>query len=443
MGKMPINKLLITMSLPIMISMVIQALYNIVDSMFVAQISEDALTAVSLAFPIQNLMIAVSTGTGVGINALLARSLGQKNRQNASRAANNGLFLALLSSLVFVGLSFGGIEYFFTLQNTNAQISAYGVQYLNICCIFSVGIFMQITFERILQATGRTFYTMLTQGSGAIINIILDPILIFGLFGFPKLGVAGAAYATVIGQLFAMGLSIFINHKVNHDVDVRIKGFKPDMETIRKIYVVGIPSIIMASLSSVMTFGMNQILLVFNNTAAAFYGIYIKLQSFVFMPIFGLNNGLVPIISFNYGARNKERITQTIKLGCIYAVGMMLAGLAVFELIPELLLSIFNASDKMIEIGVPGLRIISIHFILAGVSIVLSSAFQALNHSVCSLIISVARQLIVLLPVAYVLSLSNNLDLVWLSYPIAEVVSFATSMFFFYRIYHNQIKYIA
>lgn len=442
MGTMPVNKLLITMSLPIMVSMLIQALYNIVDSMFVAQISEDALTAVSLAFPIQNLMIAVSTGTGVGINALLARSLGQKNKEKASKAANNGLFLALLSSIAFMLLSFGGIEYFFKLQNTSAVVSEYGVQYLNICCIFSVGIFMQITYERILQATGRTFYTMITQGSGAIINIILDPIFIFGMFGMPKMGVAGAAIATVIGQLFAMVLSIYINHKVNHDVSVKFRGFRPDMETIKNIYVVGIPSIIMASISSVMTFGMNQILLVFNNTAAAFYGIYIKLQSFVFMPIFGLNNGLVPIISYNFGARNKERITQAIRLGCIYAVGLMLLGLVVFELFPAQLLSIFNASDKMIEIGVPGLRIISIHFALAGICIVLSSTFQALNHSMCSLIVSVARQLMVLLPVAFVLSLSNQLDLVWLSYPIAEFVSFGVSVFFFYRIYHNQIQYI-
>ncbi|NBK98880.1 MAG: MATE family efflux transporter [Erysipelotrichia bacterium] len=442
MGVMPINKLLITMSLPIMISMLIQALYNIVDSMFVAQINEDALTAVSLAFPMQNLMIAVSTGTGVGINALLARNLGQKNREGASKAASNGIFLAILSCLVFVLFGIFGTRAFFDMQNAGEQISEYGTQYLSICTIFSIGIFLQITFERILQATGRTFYTMLTQGSGAIINIILDPILIFGLLGLPAMGVAGAALATVIGQIVATLLSFYFNHKVNHDIDLQIRNFRPSLTTIKNIYKVGFPSIIMASISSLMTYGMNQILMGFTKTSAAFFGVYIKLQSFIFMPIFGLNNGLVPIISFNYGALKKKRIMDTIRLGIIYAVGIMCIGLALFELFPQFLLSFFNPSKQMLTIGVSGLRIIAIHFLLAGASIVLSTTFQALNHGTCSLIVSVARQLVVLLPVAYVMSLTGNVDLVWLAYPIAELVSLLLSIYFFYRIYQNQIRYI-
>lgn len=442
MGIMPINKLLITMSLPIMISMLVQALYNIVDSMFVAQINEDALTAVSLAFPMQNLMIAVSTGTGVGINALLARSLGQKNREQASKAAMNGIFLGILSSIVFMIVGIFGSRAYFEMQNAGALISEYGTQYLSICCIFSIGIFLQITFERILQATGRTFYTMITQGTGAIINIILDPILIFGWFGFPKMGVAGAAAATVLGQIIAMLMGVYCNHKVNHDIDMKYRSFRPSIKIIKKIYKVGIPSIIMASISSIMTFGINQILLGFTKTSAAFFGVYIKLQSFVFMPIFGLNNGLVPIISYNFGARKKTRITKAIKLGTIYATFIMIIGMLLFEIFPELLLYIFNPSDDLLAIGVPGLRIIAIHFLFAGANIVLSTTMQALNHSNCSLVTSISRQLVILLPVAYLLSLSGNIDLVWLSYPIAEFLSLLLCVFFFYRIYHNEIKYI-
>lgn len=439
MGTMPINRLLITMSLPIMISMLIQALYNIVDSMFVAQLSEDALTAVSLAFPIQNLMIAVSTGTGVGINALLARSLGQKNYEKASKAAENGIFLAILSSIAFIIFGIFGTHWFYEVQNAGSVISQYGTTYLTICLTFSFGIFLQIAFERILQSTGRTFLTMITQSTGAIINIILDPILIFGYFGFPALGVAGAAIATIIGQIIAACFSFYLNHHYNHDIHFDLKHFKPDGSIIKEIYKVGIPSIIMASISSIMIFGMNQILLSFQKTAAAFFGIYIKLQSFIFMPIFGLNNGMVPIISFNFGARNKHRILQTIRLGIIYATLLMLIGLFIFQCFPVQLLSIFNASDTLISIGIPGLKIISIHFALAGASIVFSSTFQALGHAVNSLIVSITRQLVVLLPVAWLMSLSNNLDLVWLSYPISEAVSLAFCIFFFIKIYKNQI----
>lgn len=440
MGVMPVNKLLITMSLPIMLSMLITALYNIVDSMYVAKINEDALTAVSLAFPLQNLMIAVSTGTGVGLNALLAKSLGEKNREKAGKAAENGIFLELMSSLAFVLFGIFGSKLFFEIQNPGAVIAEYGQQYLSICLIFSFGIFLQIAFERILQATGRTFHTMITQGCGAIINIVLDPIFIFGYFGLPELGVRGAAIATVVGQILAAMLGVYFNHKINHDVDLHLLGFKPDGKIIKEIYKVGIPSIIMASISSVMTFGMNQILLAIHKASATFFGIYIKLQSFVFMPIFGMNNGMVPIVSYNFGAQKKERILKAIQLGILYATGIMILGLFAFQLFPRQLLMIFDASDQLMEIGIPGLRIISIHFIFAGASIVFSSAFQALRHGMSSLIVSVARQLLVLLPVAYLMSLSGNVNMIWLSYPIAEFASLIICIFFFIRIYKTQIR---
>ena len=442
MGVMPINKLLITMSLPIMISMLVQALYNIVDSMFVAQINEDALTAVSLAFPIQNLMIAVATGTGVGINALLSRSLGEKNREQASAAANNGVFLAIMSWVAFLVIGMLFSRPFFIMQNAGDRITEYGITYMTICCSLSFGIFLQITFERILQATGRTFYSMISQLTGAIVNIILDPIFIFGLFGAPKLGVAGAAIATVFGQVSAMTLAMFFNHKINHDIDLHFRSFRPSLNIIGKIYRVGIPSIIMSSISSVMTFGMNQILLTFTKTSAAFFGVYIKLQSFVFMPIFGLNNGLVPIVSYNYGAQNRKRILKSIKLAILYALFIMFVGTLIFETIPQTLINIFSPSEEMILIGVPGLRIIASHFIIASISIVLSTVFQALNQSSFSLIISVARQLFVLLPVAYLMSKIGNINLVWLSYPIAEIVSLVLCLVFFKKIYDEKIKHI-
>lgn len=440
MGIMPVNRLLITMSLPMMISMLIQALYNIVDSMFVAQINEQALTAVSLAFPIQNLMIAVSTGTGVGINALLSKSLGQKNREKASKTAENGILLGALSALAFTIFGFLGSRFFFELQNTSALITEYGTQYLTIVSVFSFGIFLEITFERLLQATGRTLHTMISQSVGAILNIILDPILIFGWFGLPAMGIQGAAYATVIGQIISAFLALFMNLKYNPDIDLSIQKFKVDFKIIFEIYKVGIPSIIMASISSVMTYGMNQIMLVFSQTAAAFFGIYIKLQSFVFMPIFGMNNGLVPILAYNYGAKKKERIVKALKLGILYASLIMFVGLAIFQFMPEQLLSIFRASDTLLEIGTIGLRIISIHFIFAGASIVLGTLFQALGHGIASLTVSVARQLVVLLPIAYLFSLSGQLDLVWFSYPIAEFVSLLISLYFFRKVYKTQVE---
>lgn len=440
MGVMPIPKLLITMSLPMMLSMLVQALYNIVDSIFVAQIDEYALTAVSLAFPLQNLMIGVATGTGVGINALLSRSLGEKNEKEASLAANNGIFLALVSYLVFALIGLTVSRPFFAMQTKIPEIVEYGTTYLTIICICSFGLFMQIAFERLLQSTGKTLYTMITQSLGAIINIIMDPILIFGLFGFPKMGVAGAAVATVFGQIIAMTLALIFNLKVNHEIRLGIKGFRPNMRVIRVIYSVGVPSIIMMAIGSVMTFGFNKILLMFTSTATAVFGVYFKLNSFAFMPVFGLNNGMIPIIAYNYGAQNKQRITATIKMSICIAVSLMLIGLAVFQLIPDKLLLLFNASDHMLNIGVPALRTISLSFLFAGFCIVVGSVFQALGNGIYSLIISIARQLVVLLPAAYILAHTLGLNAVWWSFNIAEIISLVMSAVLLKKIYKEKIQ---
>lgn len=443
MGTMPINKLLITMSLPMMLSMLIQALYNIVDSMFVSQISEAALTAVSLAFPIQNLMIGIATGTGVGVNALLSRYLGKKEFDKSNTVATSGVLVLFISAIVFLIFGFFGTRFYFEMQDAGAEITELGVSYLSICSIFSVGIFLEIAFERLLQATGRTMFTMTTQGLGAIINIIFDPIFIFGFGPIPAFGIEGAAIATVLGQIVAAILAFIFNMKYNHDVDFSFKKYKPNLHVIREIYSIGVPSIIMVSIGSIMTYGMNQILMGFTKSAAAFFGgVYIKLQSFVFMPIFGLNNGVIPIVSYNYGARRPDRIIQTIRLGCIYAIGIMIFGTLLFQLFPEWLLSFFNPSAEMMEIGVIGLRIISIHFVIAAVSILLSTTFQALGHGILSLISSAVRQLVVLLPVAYLLARSENIHIVWFAYPIAEIVSLSLCVYFFIKIYRNEISMI-
>ena len=440
MGTMPIPRLLFTMSLPMMLSMLVQAFYNIVDSVFVAQIDEYALTAVSLAFPIQNLMIAVASGTGVGVNALLSRSLGEKNEKDASLYANNGVFLGILSYLVFALIGIFFSHTFFATQTDNPAIIEYGVQYMTIITVCSFGIFLEITFERLLQSTGKTIFNMITQGIGAITNIILDPILIFGLFGFPKMGVAGAAAATVTGQILAMVLALFFNLKKNPEIHIQAKGFRPHGNIIRSIYQIGVPSIIMMAIGSVMTFGFNKILLMFTSTATAVFGVYFKLNSFAFMPIFGLNNGMIPIIAYNYGAKNKERIMQTIKLSILVAVSIMLVGLAVFQLIPDKLLMIFNASENMLSIGVPALRIISLSFLFAGFCIVVGSVFQALGDSIYSLWVSVARQLVVLLPTAFILAKLLGLDAVWWSFDIAEIASLAMSIYFLKKIYNRKLK---
>lgn len=447
MGVMPVNKLLINMSLPMMISMLVQALYNIVDSVFVARISEDALTAVSLAFPVQSLLIALGAGTGVGINAMLSKSLGEKKFDRANKCAGNGVFLAFISYLVFLVVGLFFVEPFYEMQTKalpdleQAQrIATYGKEYLTICCVMSIGVFFQMTFERLLQATGKTFYTMITQGVGAIINIILDPILIFGLCGMPKLGVMGAAVATVAGQIVAAILAIVFNQRKNQEIKLTKREFIPEKAMIAKIYSVGVPSIIMQAIGSVMVYGMNKILMNFSATATAVFGVYFKLQSFIFMPVFGLNNGMVPIIAYNYGAKNRKRLESTIKYSVIYAVTIMLLGLATFQIIPDKLLMLFDASKDMLAMGTIALRLISLSFLFAGFCIVASSAFQALGNGIYSLTISVMRQLVVILPVAYLLSRTGNVNLVWLAFPIAEIVSVVLSAFFLKRIHGNVIS---
>lgn len=442
MGVMPINKLLLSMSLPIMISMLVQALYNVVDSIFVARINENALTAVSLAFPIQSLMIALGAGTAVGVNAVLSKALGEREYEKVNKTAENAIFLVWVCYLVFLVVGIFATVPFYASQTDNAQILAYGKEYLTIVCICSFGLFNQMIFERLLQSTGRTFYTMITQGTGAIINIILDPILIFGLLGMPQMGVAGAAVATVVGQCTAGVLAIVFNLKANHDVHIQMKGFRPDKKIIKQIYAVGIPSIIMQAIGSVMVYGMNRILIAFTATATAVFGVYFKLQSFIFMPVFGLNNGMVPIVAYNYGAGHKHRLIQTVKLSILYAVGIMVVGLIILEVFTAELLGLFNASETMLAIGVPALRIISLSFVFAGFCIVAGSVFQALGNGVYSMIVSIARQLVVLLPVAYLLSKLGNVNYVWWAIPVAEIVSLSFSAFFLMKINRDVISKI-
>lgn len=441
MGTMPVKQLIIAMSLPMMISMLVQALYNVVDSIFVAQIEEDALTAVTLAFPMQNLMIAVGAGTGVGINALLSKALGEKRFDKSDAAANTGIFLSFLNFIAFLVIGFLLSEPFIRTQTADPKIIAYGTTYLRICCCMSVGVFFQITFERLLQSTGRTFYSMISQLTGAVINIIMDPIVIFGLLGCPKMGVAGAAYATVLGQVVASFLGLYMNLKVNKDITISLKEIlRPERDIIKAIYAVGVPSILMMSIGSLMTYLMNRILIVFSTTTAAVFGVYFKLQSFFFMPVFGLNNGLIPVLAYNYGARNKERISESLKFAMMLAVVIMLVGMIVFEVIPGQLLGMFNASDDMKQIGIPALRIICLSFPLAGFSIAMGSIFQAFSESIYSLIISIGRQLVVLIPIAWLLSLTGNVNLVWWAFPVAELVSLVLSVFFFKRLYFRTVK---
>ena len=442
MGTMPVNRLLITMSLPMMASMLVQALYNIVDSIFVSRINENALTAVSLAFPIQTLMVAVGVGTCVGINAVLSRALGEKNQEMVNKTAGNGIILMAASYVAFLLLGLFATKPFYLSQTADAQILQYGYEYLSLVCCLSFGSFAQFTFERLLQSTGKTFYIMITQGIGAVINIILDPIFIFGLFGVPGMGVRGAAVATVIGQITAGLLAFLINWKKNDEIQVTRETMRPDPQIIGLIYKIGVPSIIMQAIGSVMTYGMNLILISFSSTATAVFGVYFKLQSFIFMPVFGMNNGLVPILAYNYGAGSRERFVDSLKCGIKYAVAIMFAGLVIFQAAPEFLLGLFDASEAMLEIGVPALRTISYGFVLAGFGIVCGTAFQALGSATYSMMVSIARQLVVLLPEAYLLSLTGRVQNVWWSFPIAELVSMLITVLFLVKIYKGVIRHI-
>ncbi len=443
MGTMPIGKLIVNMAVPMMLSMLVQAMYNIVDSIFVSRMpdGEQALTAISLVFPMQNLMIALGAGTGVGINALLSKNLGEKNYEGANRAANNGIILMLVNYMICMLFALTGIKAFLGSQTEMKIVFDFGFDYLFIIMMFSFGLFGQMVMERLLQSTGRTVYSMITQIIGAVINIILDPIMIYGLLGFPALGIKGAAIATVTGQIVAAVVGIIFNIKKNPELKLSFKSMKPDLKTIGRIYSVGIPSVIMGAIGSLMTYGLNRILIgKFNETAATVLGVYFKLQSFFFMPVFGLNNGLVPIISYNYGARNRERVLKTYKLGIFGALMIMFVGMLIFEIFPGQLLMLFDASPALLGMGIPALRIIGIHFMIAAYCIITMTMFQALGNGIMSMFVSICRQIAVLLPAAYFLSLSGNVDLVWFAFPIAEIASAIVSTICFRRLYSRRIK---
>ena len=445
MGVMPVGKLLINMAVPMILSMLVQALYNVVDSIYISRYSESAVTALGLAFPVQNVQIGFAVGIGVGVNSLLSKSLGEGNQERANRTAGNGIFLALVATAIFVLFGFFGVRPYYQMQGVSQQVTEDGIAYTSICCIFTLGIYFQVLFERLLQATGRTLHTMITQGAGAVANIVLDPIFIFGVdaLGIPAMGAAGAAIATVMGQWLAAILGLIMNLKLNPDVHLSVKNILPKADVIRPILTVGVPSMIMNSVSSVMNFSMNQILLGFPSVgeiATGVFSIYYKLQSFFFMPLFGLNNATISIVAFNYGARNPKRITKTLKIACGAALGFMVLGFLAFTFIPGTLLSIFNLSDTFVALGKTALRVISIHFPLAAICIALGASFQALGNGMYSTITSLLRQMVALLPAAFLLSLSGNVNLVWWAFPIAEVVSLSATLFFFVRIYRQKIK---
>ncbi len=442
MGTMPVGKLLFNMALPMIIAMLVQALYNVVDSIYVSRISESAVTALSLAFPIQNIQIGFATGIGVGVNALLSKSLGEHNQETANRSAGNGLFLVAIVTVLFMLFGFVGTRPYYALQSTVEETVEGGAVYTAICCIFSLGIFVEVLGERLLQASGRTIYTMITQGTGAVLNILLDPVFIFGFepLGIAPMGIAGAAVATVIGQWVAAILAVIFNFTHNPDVQFSLAAIKPKKEVIVPILTVGIPSIIMVGIGSVMNFGMNQILQGFSETATGVFGIYFKLQSFFFMPLFGINNATISIVAYNYGARNSQRIMDTLKRSCATALCIMIAGLLAFQLLPNLLLGIFNPSDEFLRIGQRALRTISFCFPAAAIGIALGASFQALGNGIYSTITSLCRQLLVLLPSAYLLSLAGEVNHVWWAFPIAEIFSLALTIFFFLRIYRQKVR---
>ena len=440
MGTMPVGKLLIQISLPIMISMFVQALYNIVDSIFVAKLSTDALTAVSLAFPIQNLMISAGVGTGVGINALLSMRLGRKNYKAVTQTALNGIFLVIITIVLFIILGITIPHAYLKSQTSNMQIVELGTDYLEICMIFCFGLFLAITFERLLQSTGRTVLSMISQLAGAITNIILDPVMIFGLLGFPAMGIKGAAWATVIGQITGALISIILNIKINKEINFNPKGFKPQSKIILDIYKVGIPSILLGSIGSVLTYLLNLILGAFSTVAIAVYGVYFKLQSFVFMPVFGLNNGIVPIVAYNFGAKYKKRIIDSIKMCALVALIIMGVGTLIFEVFPTQLLAMFSPNEEMLEIGIPALRIIAIHFPLAAIGITFTSVFQAFGRGFLSMCVSFIRQIFALLPSAWLLSLTGNINNIWWAFVIAELISLIACIFAMKNVYKTQIK---
>ena len=439
MGTMPINKLIINMSLPLITSMFVQAFYNIVDSLFVARINEGALTAVSMSFPAQNLMISAGVGVGVGITALIARYLGAHDEKGITRVVHNGIFLGILNSILFALFGIFLAKFYFEFQKASGIIETYGIQYLSICSIFAFSIIMEITFERMLIASGKTIYTMITQSTGAIINIIFDPIFIFGLFGFPKMGIVGAAVATIFGQTVAMFMALYFNVIKNHEVRISIKKFAVDFKTIVNIYEIGFPSIVMQSAASFMIFQLNNLLASFSTTATAVLGVYFKLQSFVILPVFGLNNSVISIVSYNYGAGKIKRLLKTVKVANIYAFSIMLAGFVLCQILPVQILKIFDASDNMLAIGVPALRIISFSFLIAPFSIVSSGTFQALGKGTFSLIISLIRQLIVILPLSYLLSRIMGMKGVWVAFPIAEIVAGILTIIYLRKLYKNEI----
>lgn len=449
MGVMPEGKLLFNMALPMIASMLVQALYNVVDSVYVSHIDTtgNAVTALGLAFPVQNMQIALSAGVAVGVNALLSRSLGEGKREKANFAAGNGIFLTLITVCAFMLFGAFGARPFFEVQSSDAAVNVGGISYVSICCLFSLGLFAEVLLERMLQATGRTFYTMITQGTGAIINILLDPVFIFGYFGIPKMGVAGAAVATVIGQWVAAGLALLFNLKRNPDIKLGFSYCKPQKAILRDILAVGFPSALMMAISSIMNFGMNQILMGFGGTigkaATGVFAVYYKLQSFFFMPVFGLNNATISIVAYNYGHRQPKRILRTLRLSCTVALSIMLLGLAVFQIIPAILLNIFNLNDEFMDVGKAALRIISINFPLAAFGIALSGSFQALGKGVYATVVSLSRQLVMLLPVAFLLSLTGLVNNVWWAFPISEFVSLVITVLFFLRIYRRMIRPLA
>lgn len=440
MGVMPVGKLLVNMALPMIISMWVQALYNIVDSIYVSQISESAVTALALAFPIQNIQIGLAVGLGVGINSMLSQSLGRKDYENASRVAGNGTLLMAIAMGLLMLFGVFGVRPYYEMQSDVAETVEGGIAYSSICCLICVGVFTQVLCERLLQATGRTVHTMIIQCTGAITNIILDPIFIHGWFGVPAMGISGAAIATVVGQCVGGAMGVVMNLKYNPDVQFGLKYFAPRRHVISSILSVGVPAIVMNGIGSVMNFGMNQIFQTFNETATGVFGIYYKLQSFFFMPLFGLNNASISIIAFNYGARKPERIVKTLKISCATALCIMLLGLAAFQMIPQVLLGIFNPSEDFLSIGITALRIISVHFPIAAFCIMLGACFQALGNGIYSTIVSLCRQLVVLLPVAYLLSLTGNVANVWWAFPIAEVMSALVTGILFAKIFREKVK---